>query len=136
MRLAFMSSATAGPRRSDFPDISSVFSDRITLWVGYPMAEDPVAYRPTLYLSERCRLARLFEEMHSLIFNDTQQSTKTVLEFAGAVDGLSEELRNWEEHLPMNLAYEWPMSIAVWELQSVTRFAYTLLWSHVTNNHL
>ncbi|KAM0713477.1 hypothetical protein Q7P37_010439 [Cladosporium fusiforme] len=127
--------ATAEPRRSDLPDLSSVFPDRITLWSGYPISGDPVAYRPTLYLRERCRLAKLFQEMHSLIFTDSEQSTETITEFSSAVEGLSAKMRYWKEHLPVDLAYEWPMSIAVWELHA-SYLAFSMLLRIVARTRL
>lgn len=136
MRLAFMSSATTGPARSDLPEISSAFPDRITLWFGYPLGKDPLVYRPVLYLQERCSLASLFREMHSLIFTDGGQRGETVAGLASEVESLSAKLRLWYDELPMDLAYEWPMSIAVWELQCVSKTLRILHFrSGVTNKH-
>lgn len=119
MRIAFMSPATAVLRASGFPKIHEVFEDTTEFWVGYPLTTSPVPHRPTLYLRERCRLAEVFHEMHDLILGEKQNDME-IHDFAGAVDLLSAQMHRWYQSLPHELHYEWPMSVAVWELQSVS----------------
>ena len=116
-----MSGETAESRVSGLPKIHDVFEDRMEFWIGYPLTKDTVPHRPTLYLRERCKLAFLFQEMHDLIFVNDKLAME-IREFASAVNRLSAKLQDWYRHLPFELHYEWPMSVAVWELQSVYLF--------------
>jgi hypothetical protein len=64
MRIAFMSGAVAKPSHSVFLRVYHVFDDQVEVWTGYPLTRSATAYRPTLYLRERCRLAEI-----SLVLN-------------------------------------------------------------------
>ena len=86
-------------------------------WVGWPLTRKPVAHRPTLYLRERCKQAKVFQEIHDLILVDEPEGTKSLREFSAAVDRVATKLQYSRQHLPFELQYVWPMSIAVWELQ-------------------
>lgn len=85
--------------------------------MGYPLTREAVPYRPTLYLRQRCRLAELFGEIHTLILSKSRPANETLQDFAGAARGLSARMKQWYELLPHELHYRWPMSVAVWELQ-------------------
>lgn len=119
-RIAFMSGVIADSRQSGLPSIHDTFEDKEEPWIGYPLTTTPVPYRPTVYLLQRCRLAELFEEMHSLILTSGDKHNDTVRNFSGAVDGLAAKMQHWLRHLPTELEYNWPMCISVWELQLVT----------------
>ena len=119
MRIAFMSGATAESRVSGLPKIHHVFRDQVEFWIGYPLARNAVPYRPTLYLRERCKLAGLFQELHNLILTPNKQRHVDIRGFADEVDLLSVRMQHWYQYLPFELHYDWPMSIAVWELQFV-----------------
>jgi hypothetical protein len=119
MRIAFMSGATVASHLSDLPKIHEVFNDKVEPWIAYPSSPESVPHRPTLYLRERCRLAGLFEEMHELFFPSNKQHHATIREFISTVDVLSGKMKDWYHTLPFELHYVWPMSVAVWELQSV-----------------
>lgn len=121
MRIAFMSAGTATPRVSGFPKIHEVFEDRPEPWIGYPLTRTPVPHRPTLYLQERCKLAVHFQEMHDLVLLSDERSQSSIETFVREVDRLSAKMQRWYSHLPFELHYQWPMSVAVWELQSVER---------------
>ncbi|KAF2169515.1 hypothetical protein M409DRAFT_52055 [Zasmidium cellare ATCC 36951] len=125
MRLAFMSPATVTANVSGLPKIREVYDDRSEPWIGYPFTTDAVAYRPTMYLVERCRLAELFQEMHDLIFTQRRMSIR---EFATALDQLSSRVQQWYQHLPFELHYEWPMSIYIWELHASYLTSLMILW--------
>ncbi|KAK4497562.1 hypothetical protein PRZ48_012013 [Zasmidium cellare] len=126
MRLAFMSPTTVTAKVSGLPKIREVYDDRSELWMSYPFTADLVAYRPTLYLIERCRLAELFQEMHDLIFT---QRTMTIQEFAQEANQLSAKVQQWHQRLPFELHYEWPMSICVWELHASYLTSLMILWT-------
>lgn len=111
-----MSRATVASRWSGLPKLREVFDDRSEPWIGYPFTKDEVAHRPMLYLVERCKLATLFQEMHGLIFAENDMPIR---KFANALDKLSMKVQQWYRHLPFELQYEWPMSVAVWEMQYV-----------------
>lgn len=119
MRIAYMSGAKAEPRRSDMPSIEEVFTDKPEIWTGYPLTSSVVPYRPTLYLLERCKLAEIFQESHSLLLARGEQRNGTIRGFATAVENLSARMQHWLARLPRELQYRWPMSIDVWELQCV-----------------
>ena len=119
MRIAFMSGALAKPPQSGFPRIYDVFDDHLEFWSGYPSTKSAIEYRPTLYLRERCRLAEIFERVHTLILTTGKKSDATVQGFTSAVEDISAEMRHWYERLPFELQYRWPMCISIWELRSV-----------------
>lgn len=119
MRIAFMSGATAEPRRSGVPDIEMVFTNTHEIWTGYPLTRSATRHWPTLYLIERCKLAGIFGEIHSLIFARDEKREGTMRSFAKAVGILAARMQYWYTQLPEQLQYHWPMSIAVWELQFV-----------------
>ena len=116
MRLAFMNGMTVRPIESDVPKIHKVFQDDVDLWIAYPLSIDAVPHRSTLYLRERCTLAGIFKDIHTLIFAD-KHTKGNVREFLDGVDRLSSRMNNWFERLPFELQYEWPMCVAIWELQ-------------------
>lgn len=118
-RIAFMSGAIAEPSQSVFPRIYDVFDDQVEIWTGYPLTRSATAFRPTLYLRERCRLAEIFKEVHALILTRDKQCDATVQGFTSAVEELSTRMRNWCHRLPFEVQYRWPMGIAVWELRSI-----------------
>ena len=122
MRLAFMSSTKAEASPYQVPTIHDVFEDNLEFWIGYPLSERRVAYRPTLYLCERCRLAGLFQVMHDLIFPDENQRNTDIKEFASATDRILTRMRLWYHRLPFELHYVWPMNVAIGELQFVLPF--------------
>ena len=119
MRIAFMSGAIAEPSRPGFPKIYDVFDDQVEAWTGYPLTSSNTTYRPTLYLRERCRLAEIFKDVHALILTKPKPCDSTVQGFANAVEDTSTKMRHWYQRLPFELQYSWPMSVAIWELQSV-----------------
>lgn len=119
MRIAFMNGATAEPRRSGLPDIEAVFTNTDEVWTGYPLTRSAIKHWPTLYLIERCKLAEIFQEIHSLILARDEKRKGTIRGFATAVEGLASKMQLWYTQLPEQLQYQWPMSIAVWELQFV-----------------
>ena len=119
MRIAFMSGDTAKPSQPGFPRIYDVFDDQVEIWTGYPLSRNNTAYRPTLYLRERCRLAEIFKDVHALILTSTKTYDATVQDFANAIEDTWAKMRHWYQRLPFELQYRWPMSIAIWELQSV-----------------
>ena len=119
MRIAFMSGAIAKPSQSGFPRIYDVFDDQVEVWTGYPLTRGATAYRPTLYLRERCRLAEIFKEVHALILTRGEQRNTTVEGFISAVEELLAKMRHWYQRLPFELQYRWPMGISIWELRSV-----------------
>lgn len=119
MRIAFMSGATSTSRRSGLPEIDKVFHDNVELWVGYPLTASAVPHRPTSYLRDRCRLAEVFEELHKFVFVTDDQRNLDIRTFASEAARLSTEMRHWYQRLPVELHYQWPMSVAVWELQFV-----------------
>lgn len=99
--------------------IYDVFDDHLEAWTGYPLTRSATAFRPTLYLRERCRLAEIFEEVHLLILTRGKTCDRTVQGFTRAVEELSKKMRYWYRRLPFELQYRWPMGIAIWELRSV-----------------
>lgn len=114
-----MSPEKVEPLSTELPQLRDVFNDTSEIWVGYPLSNSPVVDRPTSYLIERSKLAGHFQNMHDLIFPRDGLRELNVRKYADAVDGLLANLRYWRERLPSELVYEWPMSIAVWELQFV-----------------
>lgn len=114
-----MHDMTVRPSLSHVPKIHNVFQDDVDLWIGYPLSREAVLHRSTLYLREKCALAILFHEMHSLIFADKHKKTNA-REFVDKVDQFSTKMQSWHERLPFELQYDWPMCVAVWELQYVT----------------
>lgn len=132
MRIAFMNGATAEPRRSGLPDIETVFTNTEEIWTGYPLTRSATKHWPTLYLIERCRLAGIFQEIHALILARDEKRKGTIRGFAIAVENLASRMESWYTQLPEQLQYQWPMSIAVWELQ----FVYHLIrgWQHANTS--
>lgn len=118
MRIAFMSDMTIKPRAVRLPKINDTFNDEVDMWNAYPFSRSIVPHRPTLYLLERCRLAGLFQEMHDLIFTEKSKAAVNK-EFMNAVESLAAKMHQWLQHLPFELQYDWPMSVAVLELQYV-----------------
>ncbi|PIB00574.1 hypothetical protein CB0940_02026 [Cercospora beticola] len=126
MRLSYMLDMTVRPRSSEVPKIHNVFQDDVDLWIGYPLSREAVPHRSTLYLREKCALAALFHDMHSLIFSDRHKKTNTRV-FMDRIDQMSTKMASWHERLPFELQYEWPMCVAVWELHaSYTCFCMSL----------
>ncbi|KAM0714321.1 hypothetical protein Q7P37_010108 [Cladosporium fusiforme] len=130
MRIAYMSGAKAEPRRSDMPSIEEVFTDTPEIWTGYPLTNSAVPYRPTLYLLERCKLAEIFQEIHSLLLARGEQRNETIRTFASAVENLSGRMQHWLARLTRELQYRWPMSIDVWELHA--SYHTVLMILHIT----
>jgi len=119
MRVAFMSGAVADSRRCDFPEMHEIYDDTIETRNGYPLTTENVPFRPMLYLRERCKLTELFEEIHRLILRENEETKTTTRQFDSAIHGMSMKVLQWFTLLPPGLQYNWPMSTAVWELQSV-----------------
>jgi hypothetical protein len=114
-----MSGHKAKSSRSGFLRIYDVFDDKVEVWMGYPLASNTTAYRPTLYMRERCRLAGIFQEIHALILTKSGQDITTVQGFVSAVEDILGKMRHWYQRLPFELQYRWPMAISIWELRSV-----------------
>lgn len=119
MRIAFLSGATEESASLECPKIYDVFDHKSQTWTGYPLTNSNVLHWPTLYLRERCRLAEIFRELHSLILTKGQPHESTVHGFVHAVEELLAKMQRWCQRLPWELQYRWPMSVAVWELQWV-----------------
>jgi hypothetical protein len=119
MRIAFMSGVKVDFRLPGVPKIHDVFDDKFEWWIAYPLSLSAVLHRPTLYLRERCRLAGFFQEMQNLIFECEQEHSVAIREYAKAVEFLVTKMKHWYGYLPFELHYQWPMSVAVWELQYV-----------------
>lgn len=117
IRLALMSSAKAESRTSEVRKIHETFDDTVAFWAGYPLTTDIIAYRPTVYLRGRCKLAELLQEMHTLLLANKSEHTKSIEKHAEAIDHLAMKMERWFLRLPFELQYSWPMSVAVWELQ-------------------
>lgn len=118
-----MSPSNMGLDPPSLPRIRDTFEDEIQSWTGYPLTGTIVAHRPTLYLRERCRLASLFQEIYDLILPSKSEHKMGIRDFCGAVDELVVKLQQWYQRIPFELHYQWPMSVAVWELQSVSDLA-------------
>ncbi|KAI5371147.1 hypothetical protein Slin15195_G020190 [Septoria linicola] len=132
MRLAFMSEMTIKPRSIRHPKINDTFNDEVEMWTAYPFSKSIVPHRPTLYLLERCKLAILFQEMHDLIFAKTSKAVVN-REFMNAVESLAMKMDQWHQHLPFELQYDWPMSVAVLELHA-SYIAFSMVLRLVARN--
>lgn len=117
MRIAFLSGTTEDSAQLECPRIYDVFDDKSEVWTGYPLTKSNTLHWPTLYLRERCRLAEIFQELHSLVLTKGQPHESTVQGFVKAADELLAKMQLWCQRLPFELRYRWPMSVAVWELQ-------------------
>ena len=106
---------------AELPKIHDIFDNHVEVWKGYPLTKRAVLSRPTMYLRERCKTAELFQELHNLVLAGDKQRNFDARDFANAVAHLSGKMQRWYQHLPFELQYEWPMSVAVWELQLVCR---------------
>ncbi|KAK4554505.1 hypothetical protein LTR86_008359 [Recurvomyces mirabilis] len=118
MRIAFMSSETAECRVRGLPKLHEVFDDHVEAWVPYPLDDTTVPSRPTLYLRERCKLTLHLEKMHALILAPNTMRERSIEDFVSAVDSLRAQMEQWYEHMPLELYYIWPMTVAVLELHA------------------
>lgn len=112
-----MSSAAHRWRAPKLPKISELFDDSVEFWTGYPYITEPILHRPTLYLRERCKLAELFEEMHTLILSDERPREAQGRTFHDNVARVSDKMLKWYEQMPLELHYEVPANVAIWEFQ-------------------
>lgn len=119
MRISFMNGGAAEPGRLGLPDIQEVLSDRVETWSGFPLTRARISHRPKPYLSERCKLATILQEIHTLILTKDEHQGRSEGDFERDVENLLARMHCWRVNLPKDLRYKWPMSSAVWELQYV-----------------
>jgi hypothetical protein len=114
-----MSSNPKGAEIPNLPKIDDYFDDTLETWQAYPLQNEVLPYRPTLYMRERCRLAEIFEDLHAVVTSSGEQHITSTDAFPDQVDAVLVRLEGWHDRLPFELHYRWPMSSNLWELQYV-----------------
>ena len=93
--------------------------DAEAFWIGYPLYQETVPYRPNLLMRERWKLAELTYELVHLLFGD-QCFERDKSDLYDSAKALSAKAQQWYQMLPSALCFSSTVPTSLYELQYVT----------------